>query len=137
MILILLLSFVLGAYCQCSDPRVRKSWATLTDSEKQLYIDAVTTSYQLGHYATFASIHVTNFDDAHSTSLFLVCSAQHLICVLIISHGIVGICGCLKIILEALTPVSNASLSHIGKQSLRPFWELTTFFHLVLKDLDL
>jgi hypothetical protein len=71
-LLVILLSVITGSESVCNSPRVRRSWAAMTSSERELFIKAIQSAYSSGRHRTFSDIHRENFDDSHGTSLFLV-----------------------------------------------------------------
>ncbi|GMF58566.1 unnamed protein product [Phytophthora fragariaefolia] len=57
----------------CPQPRVRKSWEALDESEKKLYLEAVGAAIKSGFHQKFIQIHTTYFStlEAHKTPVFV------------------------------------------------------------------
>lgn len=57
---------------KCTEPRIRKSWTTLTAAEQSLYVNAVWQLKKNGIYDQFVSVHASNYNyyTAHSTDAF-------------------------------------------------------------------
>ena len=74
LLLSLNLTWLGGVQTQCTLPRIRKSWYTLTQAEKDLYLDATELAMDRGFHAMFLEIHSSSRSDreAHHTCGFLL-----------------------------------------------------------------
>nr|AIG56416.1 secreted protein [Achlya hypogyna] len=65
----------------CTQPRVRKAWASLSEAEKTTYKDAIAVAMDVGLYQRFLTMHADRMDNmqAHGTCGFMYWHRQYLI----------------------------------------------------------